>query len=449
MRKDAKLIRNRFLTNTFWILFGKVLHMLISFFISIATARYLGPSNNGVLNYATSYISFFTAIIGLGLNGVIIYEFVNHREEEGKILGTAIFLRFILGIISVFLLMGIITITDGNDKIIVGVTFLQAIQLPFLCWDTINYWFQSNMQSKYSVLVSTVAYLVMSLYKVYLLISGKSVGWFAFSISLDIIICSILYYAIYQKKKTQKLGFSVDVAKRLLKSSLPFILANLMVVVYGQMDKIMIKHLLGSTREVGLYSCAITICTLASFIPVAILDSARPLIAEAKKENEEKYNLRFRQLVAAIMWFSFIYSFFVALLSKYILYYMYGNDYMDANMCLKIAVWYTAFSYLGSARSFWLICEDKKKYVFYFSAIGAMCNLIMNFIFIPLWGINGAAVATLATQIIANFLLPCVFKTTRPYGKAVLHAILLRKLKLKELFLNLKKGGKKNARNDI
>ena len=69
----------------------------------------------------------------------------------------------------------------------------------------------------------------------------------------------------------------------------------------------------------------------------------------------------------------------------------------------------------------------------------------MNFVFIPLWGINGAAIATLVTQIIANFLLPCVFKTTRPYGKAVLYAILLRKLKLKELFLSLKKGGKEKC----
>ena len=204
-----------------------------------------------------------------------------------------------------------------------------------------------------------------------------------------------------------------------------------MTVIYGQMDKIMIKWLLNDTVAVGLYAIAITICALISFVPIAILDSARPLIAEAKIENEEKYQLRFRQLAAGLIWISIFYSLFITLFSKEILYILYGADYIGANICLKIAVWYTAFSYLGSARNFWLVCENKKRFVFIFSAIGAACNIIMNFAFIPIWGINGAAIATLATQILANFVIPFFFKETRAYGKHVFYAFLLRKIELK------------------
>lgn len=363
---------------------------------------------------------------------MIIHEFVNHRDDEGKILGSAILLRLIFGVISVVAFLCLVWCMDGYDRTIMLVAALQAIQLPFLCLDTVNYWYQSKMQSKYSTLVQTAAYIIMAIYKVYLLATGKSVVWFAFAVSLDIIILGILYLGLYSRHKAQKLGWDKGVAKRLLMSGLPFILANLMVVVYGQMDRVMIKQLMDSTAEVGLYSAAITICGMIGFIPVAILDSARPLIAEAKNESEAKYKLRFRQLVAGIMWLCIIYSVFITGLSKYIIYYMYGEEYMGANICLKIAVWYTAFSYLGSARSFWLICEDKKKYVFIFSAIGAALNVVMNFMFIPMWGINGAAVATLATQIIANFVIPLMFKATREYGKSVIDALLLRNLKIKE-----------------
>ena len=93
------------------------------------------------------------------------------------------------------------------------------------------------------------------------------------------------------------------------------------------MDKIMIKQLLNSTTQVGLYSAAIAICSLIGFIPTAILDSARPLIAEAKKESDEKFSLRFSQLVSGIIWICFSYSLVVTVFSKVIIYLMYGNAY--------------------------------------------------------------------------------------------------------------------------
>lgn len=432
------MTKNRFISNTSWILAGQVVKMIISLFVSLLTARYLGPSNQGVITYVASYISFFTSLIGLGLNGVIIHEFVNHQEDEGKILGTAIVLRFASSVISFVAFIALIYCIDSNDNTIITVAFLQAIQLPFLCLDTINYWYQAKLLSKYPTIVQTIAYVITSAYKVYLLCAGNNVLWFAFAVTLDIIVMAILYLAIYLKHKTQKLGFSGIIAKRLLKSGLPFILANIMVVIYGQMDRIMIKQMLGSTTEVGLYSTAIAVCSIIGFIPSAILDSARPLIAEAKKADEEKYKLRFRQLVAGLMWVCFLYSAFITVFSKPLLNLMYGDAYIGANICLKIAVWYTAFSYIGSARSFWLICENKKRYVFYFSALGAALNLILNLILIPVMGINGAALATLVTQIMANFIIPLLFKDTRDYGRAIICGITLRNIELKSALNKIK-----------
>lgn len=427
------MIKNRFFRNTFWLLFGQVFRMLISFVIGIITARYLGPTNNGTITYISSYTSFFTAIVGLGLNGVIIHEFVNHREEEGRILGTAIWLRFVLGLLSMVLMLGVVYITDGNDKTMLTVALLQSVQLPFLCWDTVNYWYQSHMQSKYSVIAQTVAYMGAAAYKVYLLVTGKGIEWFSFAVSVDFIILAAMFFGLYQKHKTQKLSYSFETAKRLLKSCLPFVLANLMVVIYGHMDRIMIKAILGNTRDVGLYSAAITVCGIVGFIPVALLDSARPIISKAKKENEEEYQLRFRQLVAGVMYICILYSLFVTVFAGFIMNLMYGAQYTGATTCLKIAVWYTAFSYLGSARSFWLICEDKKRYVIVFSFAGACCNIALNLLLIPRWGINGAAFATLITQLLTNVVIPIAFKGTRKYGQEVIKALFLKDIQLKEL----------------
>ena len=434
---------NRFVKNTSWVLIGQIVRLLVSFISTALTNRYLGPANVGIINYSASYISFFTSLVSLGLNGVIIYEFVNNRHQEGKILGTAMLLRFFTGIVSVFAFMGIMFTINGNEQLLIEVAFLQSVQLPFLCLDTINYWYQSNLNSKFTTAAHTTAYVLTTLYRIVLIITKQDVVWFAFAAAFDFIILGVFYFLLYQKHKVQKLGFSWDVAKRLLRNCLPFILANIMVVIYGKMDTIMIKHLLDGTAEavdtqVGLYTTVIAHCGIIGFIPIAILDSGRPIIAEAKNQGEEQFRLRFTQIAAGIIWICFLYSAFITLFSKHVIWLLDGEKYLGANVCLKIAVWYTSFSYLGSAKNFWLVCEDKKRFVFIFSCIGAICNLIMNFIMIPIWGINGAAIATLSTQILTNFIFPLFFKATKGYSRCIFDALLLRNLHLNEIFTAIK-----------
>lgn len=426
-------MKNKFINNTFWIVGGQIVRMVISFFVGVLTVRYLGPDNYGVINYVNSYITFFTTLIGLGLNGVIIYEFVNHRQEEGEILGTAIFLRFLAGIISCVVFMPLIYLTDGGDNTVIIVAVLQSIQLPLLCFDTINYWYQAKLMSKTSSIIQTSAYLITAIYKVYLLVSGKNVFWFAAATVIDVTILAFLYMLSYFKNKNQPLKISVPTAKRMFRGCAPFILANMMVVIYGQIDKIMIKHILDSKQDVGLYSAALNICALIAFIPQAIIDSARPLIMEAKKKDEKLYQTRMSQLISGVVWINIIYSVFLTVLSKQIILLLYGDAYLSADSCLKIATWYTAFSFLGAIRSLWLICEEKNRYVFIFSAGGAVTNVLLNCIFIRISGINGAALATLLTQFLANFIYPLIFKNTRVYSILIIKGFFLRSVNIKEL----------------
>ncbi len=434
---------NKFLKNTSWLFSGQILKMLMSFVVGIITTRYLGPANYGIINYVNSYIAFFTTIISLGFSGIMIYELVNHEEENGKILGTAIFFRLITGILSAFVMMGILSVTDGDEKAVMMVAAVEAIQLPFLCLDTLNFWYQAKLRSKVAVLVQVIAHLAASLYKVFLLITGKSVAWFAFAISLEILLAAAGYFFSYLKEKGPRLQFSPATAKRLLLSCGPFIVANLMIVIYGQVDRIMIKQMLDSNVAVGLYSAATTICGLFGFLPITILDACRPVVVEAQKESREQFYLRFRQLAAAILWSCLLFSIGVTLLPKLVLFLLYGKEYVAAAACLQVVVWYTSFSYLGSAFHLWLVCENQNKKVMLFSGLGAIFNVIANFLLIPGFGITGAAAATLITQFLTNFFLPLLIPSTRPYAKAVIDALFFRNMEAKELLKKLTSAIKK------
>ena len=68
----------------------------------------------------------------------------------------------------------------------------------------------------------------------------------------------------------------------------------------------------------------------------------------------------------------------------------------------------------------------KQKYIKYMYLPAAILNVLLNFVFIPLWGASGAAFASLITQIATSVILPLCIKATRPNAKLMLEAIILK-----------------------
>lgn len=425
------MIKNKFLKNTSWMIGGKIFQMLISLLVNMIVVRYLGPSDYGLIGYSNSFISFFSSICTLGLNGIIVKELVTNTQKQGEVLGTGIALRVISGFISIIIIQISMKILNPKDNILSIIAFLQSISLIFSSLDLINYWYQSRLESKYSTIIQSAAYIVMCVYKAIILILGKDVRWFAFSTTLDIIVITILLAIAYHKHGGQKLSFNICVGKRLISQSYHFIFAGIMVTIYGQIDKVMIGSMM-DVKSVGLYSVAITLCGIWSFIPGAFIDSARPIIMNSKDINNEMYIKRLKQLYTVIIWMSIIYALFISCFGEVIINILYGKEYIDSLPALKIVVWYCSFSYLGAAKNIWLICEGYSKYEKWFTMYGAIINIVLNLIFIPKLGIIGAAIATLVTQIFTNVVIPTIYKDTRKNTRYIIDAFLLKDIMNKE-----------------
>lgn len=427
-------MNKKFFYNTGWIISGQVIQMILQFIVGTISARYLGPNNYGIINYVSSFVVFASSFCTLGLNGIIINELIINRNNEEVVISTCIVLRLLFSVISQVAVIGLIMNLDADDTTILIVTVIESVQIPFSAFNTINFWFQSKLESKYSVIIQEISCVLVSVFKVYLLINNKNIYWFAAAFSLDAIIMGILYLACYQRKKGggKKWNISFKYAKYILKLCVPFTLANVMSQIYQQTDKIMIKQLLGSNELVGMYTATLSICTIIGFIPIAILDSSRPTIMMLKDNFDEKYNLRIRQLFAVLIWTGIIYSIVVTLLAKFIILILYGNDYLGATGSLRICVWYTAFCYLGSGMNIWLICEKQTKYSLIFTCMGAITNICLNSLFIPKMGILGASIATLITQCATNFIFPSFYKKTREYFYLCIEGLFLRNIELKK-----------------
>lgn len=422
--KIKKIFQNKTVKNAKWMIAEQLVQMLISLILGVITTRYLGPANYGIINYCAAFVAFFSSLCTLGLEGIIIKELVNHREKEGEIIGTGLGLRLISGTLSIIAILIVLVFMNPGDALVLKIAFLQSLVIVFRAFDLIDYWFQSYLQSKYVAIIKSITYILVAFYKGFILITNKSVEWFAFSTSLDYLLIAIMISVAYYKKGGMRLSFSFKRAENLLSQSYHFILSGLIVTIYSQMDKIMIGKMLNE-EQVGFYSAALMICNYWILIPLAIINSARPTIMEEKKRgNNELYIKRIKQLYFVLIWSGIIVSSVISMLSPIILQILYKEAYKSAATSLTIAIWYTTFSVLGTARGIWIVCENKNAYVKKYVFWGAIINFGLNYVLIPILGINGAAIATLITQIFTCLFAPVLYKNTRIHTKYVIQAFI-------------------------
>ena len=410
--KLPNLLKHKVVKNAGWLMAGRIVQMVCAFVVSLLTARYLGPSNYGLVNYALAYTTFFYSVCTLGINSILVKALIDEPEHEGEALGTTFVLQTAASLLSALMILGIVRLADGSEPLTILVTALCTIGLFFRVFEMLIYWFQAHLLSKYAAISSTVAYILTSAYRLLLLIQGKSVHWFALATSVDYLAVAVLLLLFYRKCKGPGMRFSMRQAKRLLNMGIHFILAGLMVSIYANTDKFMLKHMVGED-SVGYYSMAVSLCNVWVFVLSAIIDSMIPMIMETRKTDIPRYEQQNRLLYAIVFYVSVFVSLLFVFLASPAIRLLYGEAYLPAVLPLQVITWYTAFSYLGVARNAWIVSENQQKYITPIYAGAALANVVLNYFLIPLLGATGAAIASLITQASTVFIFPLFIKTMR------------------------------------
>ena len=403
------MIRNKNVANAEWIIACKIVQAILGVIISMFTARYLGPSQFGVINYATAVVAFVSPIAKLGITYVIVQEIVYSPEEEGKILGSSIIMSLVSSALCIVGVISFSAIMNPDDTVTIIVCALYSILLISHALEVIQYWFQAKLMSKYPSIVAVIVYIVISIYKAILLVLNKGVYWFAVSNAIDHLIIGVVLLIIYKKISNQKLQFSFTWVKKMLSQSKHFIIPSMMVTIFAQTDKIMLKLMIDDTAT-GVYAAAATCAGMTSFVFSAIIDSMRPTIVEYRKKDIGLYETNLCRLYSIVIYLALAQSLAMTLLAKPIIWILYGSEYFSAVPALRIVVWYTTFSYIGAVRNIWMLAEGKQRYLWIINLCGAITNVVLNIILIPLLGISGAAIASFFTQFFTNVIVGFIMK---------------------------------------
>jgi len=392
----------RYFINTGWMFLGQIFSLIVSFFIGVWIARYLGPENYGILNYAVAFVGLFGFIASLGIDSILNRELIKTPEKRDVLLGTAFKLKVVGGIAA--LALAVISILMSQTTLLIQfLVIIFSFNFILQAINVISIYFQSKVESKNNVKVSIISTLISSVLKVGVILLDKGVIWIMLVYILDFVWQWINFVYVYKRQglKIRDWKFDNDLAKKILKNSWPLILAQAAGYIYLKVDQVIIGLMLGN-YEVGLYAVAVKVTEIWYFIPSIICSSLFPAIINAKLTDVKAYKKRLSNLYVLMFILSLIIAITITFLAKPIMTVLFGNNYLESVAILKIYIWSSVGLFLTVAVNQYLISENSVKTIFWFNFLSMIINIGLNIWLIPLIGLLGAAWATL----ISYFVIP-------------------------------------------
>lgn len=415
----------RYLQNTGWMFFGRFFTLGVSFFIGIYIARYLGPSNYGLLAYVTSFVGLFTFLASFGIDSIVSREIIKNHSRKDELIGTAFYIKIIGSIIAILAVV-IISFFTTKDLFTLGLIWIFSLTFIPQAFNVLEIYFQSQVLSKKVVTAQITANIVSALLKILVITTGKGIFWLMLIFIIEASIYALILLFSFQKfgNHIRDWKFRPEVARFLLKESWPLMLSTIAWSIYMKIDQVMIKNILGN-EQVGIYAVAVKLSEVWYFIPGIICTSLFPSIINAMNTSNELFESRMKKLYFFMFWLSFAIASIITIFSYPIIKILFGLQYIGAISTLQIYVWAAIAVFLGAAVSQYLLIKKLTKILFYNTLLGSVVNVILNIILIPKMGITGAAIATLIAYTLATFGV-FIFKESRNQGLLILKSIFIK-----------------------
>lgn len=390
--------RKGYVLNAFWLYLDSFLSIGISFITGLAVARYLGPEKMGIWGYSLSLSSMLAIFGTLGIQQIAIRDLVREQTERQTILGSIIGMRLIgSGTIWLILFCFGLASNDINVRwllILLGGTYL------FQAFDTYDFLFQAEVQSRYGVIVRIVFQFILGGAKMALIYINAPLVWFGVAALMAAVIQSGLYISlgwIITGIGPFQWRFNFSKAWYFLVQSWPLIISGLATTIYLQIDNVMLKHISGN-EMVGHFSVASRVAVALTFVTSVFCQAFYPAILRAREVSVDFYKSRLVRLYSVTIWIAVLLGIILAASANWIIPLLLGPKYAPSIPILQVLSIIGVFTPITLVSSYWLMAENLQQFSLYRNLFGMVVNIVLNLYLIPRFGGVGAAVASVVSR---------------------------------------------------
>lgn len=392
-----------FLENFFAYGFINVLNKIIPILLLPVITRMLtDPSDFGVYDMYNLIIGFGSPLAMLGMYDAMFREFFEKDDEQYRynvtstanrivILTSTLISLLLLLFNSLFSKLFFGTSQYGNIVIFSALAMFISANSTIISAPTRI----QNQRKIYIVsgLLQSISYYLLAIGLIYY---GYSYLGMIYANILTALILLLLFW--YLNKKYFMLGkYDKNIAKELFKIGLPLLPTFLIYWVYSSMDKIMITNMLG-TSELGIYSIGSKLASISLFIYTAFAGGwSYFAFSTMKDEDQVALNSKVFECLGAISFLSlFVIYPFIGHVFNFLFPISYSTGqivvpYLYLSPLLLMLFQVAGSQFLVIKKSYWSTIS---------LSLGAVINIILNYLLIKPLGIEGAAIATLVGYII-------------------------------------------------
>lgn len=398
-------LRQTVLKNAFWLFSSQIMGHAIRAIIVIYAARVLGTAGFGTASYALSIAGIFMIIADMGMGSILTKEIIQNPEKRDYYFATAFSLRSMFGLIGFFAIIGLGPLVTRIPEA-AALLPLAALTLIFDSMRNLAIAFihaKEKMEWEAGLMLFTNLTTVLigvGILMIHTTPMGMLYGY-ALGSGAGFLVAFIALRSYLKKTLTH---FDPTIALRLLKQSLPLVFMGLLSGTMLNIDNIMIGWW-KDAADVGLYAAAQKPIQIAYGFALVAGGSLLPGLSRIAGENGPRFTSVLRKVMRPVIILSAITSLICILFAKELLVLIYGQAYAPAAGTFMILA-LTLVINMPIIIGFNAIIAAGKQNIYLWSApVEAASNIGLNALLIPRMGIEGAALATLITQLIVNAYL--------------------------------------------
>lgn len=416
----------KYFQNTGWPLVAQIINIIVSFFVSTYTIRYLGPERFGVLSFSLSFMGMFSFLSSLIVDGIIYREMIKQPGESNKILGTGFFVKLFCSVLTVILVSTMIFFVQKGDLEVILITIIIAFSLIFQPISIISFYFQSRVMNKIGSMVNVSVLLLLSGLKVYFILNGFGLYWFALIFLLEPIFYGVGYLFFYHRFRESVTNWIFDkkLAIQMIGDSWPLLISAIFATIGGRIDQVFLGKMIDN-QSVGLYATMVKLSEAWFFLPGIIAGSLFPAIMNAKAVSDELFKKRLIKLYSLIIWVAIIATGLMFAMSGFLIKLLFGPEFLPVVGPMKAYVFCGIAVAVSMVINQWLLIENFTKIALLCSVIGGVSNILLNLYFIPIYGIMGAVIASLISYFLTIFAI-LLFKKTRSHWRIIARGLIFK-----------------------
>lgn len=377
--------------------------------VELGVQRVVGNTSYGLYYSLFNVTVLFLIILDLGITNFNNRNIAQHSQLLSKHLGGLIVLKFLLGLVYLFILLPVAYFLNLDAEAI-QILFLLAIAQMF---NSFTLYLRSNLNALlkfgWDALLSVADRLLLIVFCGIVLMDltrfKMDIQLFArlqlLSSFITMLIASLANIKI---AGIFKLTFNWKFYYTILRQSLPFAVLVLVMGVYLKSDVILLNYLLIDTTEAGIYAAAYRLFDAFSQFAVIATGVLFPYFSRSVKTGEsvnEIFGWALRLLFSSAFFLSVFTVFFNEKLSDLLYKEHVSETAQVLAVLMSVAIPYVLSIIAGS----YITAAGRIRFLINVAMICAITNVLLNFIFIPMYGALASAYIALITQSLSALLL--------------------------------------------